>query len=214
MEDADICPIDLKRVGQNAGDGGAALLAHLGPDDVDAYGACVVDKVPQRRVKCRFHRCRDLAQGLQAAAFGERKPQTGSVARLVTKKTLREGDLLFHLVASKVLSPKQPVRSRRGCAATSVRGALGWGRAAQADGQPDHIGVGQTRHEGGMPTLPLTGPIPNRMTCTSASGWSDAERAIPFKVRFALAATVAQETGCSLGAGQKVRMQSGTCQRL
>ena len=52
-----------------------------------------------------------------------------------------------------------------------------------------------------------SGPIPNRMTCTSASGWSDAERAIPFKVRFALAATVAQETGCSLGAGQKVRMQ-------
>ena len=47
MDDADLLPVGFELVGDNAGQGGADVLAHLGPDDIDRHHAVRVDGVPE-----------------------------------------------------------------------------------------------------------------------------------------------------------------------
>ncbi|CAB5370617.1 unnamed protein product [Rhizophagus irregularis] len=53
MDDADLVPIGLQLIGEDARERGADMLAHFGADDVDGDDAGGIDAEPDRRFKLR-----------------------------------------------------------------------------------------------------------------------------------------------------------------
>ena len=95
--DAHLAPVGLELVGEDAGERGADVLAHLGADDVDGDDAVAIDAVPDGRLERAAADPRRPARSPASAREAEREAGAGQ-ARSESARRVDEAIARIHVI--------------------------------------------------------------------------------------------------------------------